>query len=189
MLAKVKLIAVASILISASSCRVNKQQVDKDIIKSDQVAFVELVQTQEGELLSGIAPRGRRVDGPTYRFDNETKQLTLLRKESFSIDTVKAFLGYVRVLKGAAGSGLSMRLNAIGRFPYSSGNLTISRVTGKAVDIIFDSKEFQITKGGVWEAIKSTIDTIKEETPTIIKYTTTYSIHYHGLIDKKGVVQ
>lgn len=189
MLAKVKLIIVASILITANSCRVNKQQASKDIIKPDQVAFIEFVQTQEGELISGTAPQGRRIDGPTYRFDKETRQLTLLRKDDFSIDTVKAFLGYVRVLKGAAGHGLSMRLNAIGKLPYTTNNLTISEVGSKVVNIIFDNKAVQINEGDSWETTKSTIDTIKMETPTIIKYTITYSIHYHGLIDKKGVIQ
>ena len=189
MLAKVKIALGASILIVVSSCNVSKPQADKSFIKSGQVAIIELIESHDGEALKGRAPEGRRIDGPTYRFDKETKKLEINRKENFAIDTVKALFGYVRILKGAAGSGLSMRLNAFGKFPYTTNNLIIKEVNSEGVKITYDKKELFLKAGEIWETQSSTIDTLKMETPAIIKYTTTYSIQYHGLIDKQGITQ
>ncbi len=214
MIAQIKLLVITSILITSNSCSVNKQQGEKDFIKPEQVAFIEFIHTQDGEAISGTAPQGRRIDGPTYRFDKETKQLEIRRKESFSIDTVKVLLGTVKILKGVAGTGLSMRINAIGKLPYSLDNLTISKVSSKGISITFDKKKHLLKEGEEWEiTIDATtnMDTPiiikmkpqykdekiaeKPETenktniPTIIKFTDTYKIIYHGLIDKKGVTQ
>jgi hypothetical protein len=175
-------------LIVTLSCSVNKKQVYKEFIKPEEVAFIELIQTQEGEVISGTIPPGRRIDGPTYGFDRTLKQLRILRKEKFSIDTIKAFLGNVRILKGSAGTGLSMRLSPISKLPFTLNNLTISDVSSKGVLVIFDKKEFLVQEGEDWKTSKTSIDTIKAEVPTIIKTTTTYSITYHGKISKKGII-
>lgn len=187
MATQIKFALMTLVLTAAISCSVNKKQVTADKISPDQVAFIEYIQTQNGETLKGTAPQGRRVDGPTYRFDKATKQLNIIRKQEFQLDTVKAVLGNVRVLKGTAGTGLSMRLNFIGKFPYTSYNLTVSKVSRDGISIIFDKKEHLLKEGEVWET--STIDTSKIEPSTVIKTTTTYSIQYHGLIDKKGITQ
>lgn len=192
---RIETILLLTILVISNSCNVSKQQpkvtkpADQDYIKSDQVAFIEFIQTQEGFVMKGKAPEGRRIDGPTYSFDKETRQLNSYRKMDYSIDTVKAILGNGVILKGAAGTGLSLRLTTIGKFPFTMDNLTILGVSSKGLSIVFDKKEQLVTEGEQWESSHSTIDTLKYETPVIIKYTTTSSIRYHGLIDKKGITQ
>lgn len=186
---QIRFILITSFTAIAIGCSVNKPQATEEFIKPDQVAFIEYIQTQEGEVLSGTAPAGRRIDGPTYHFDAATKQLNLYRKANFSMDTVKAILGNGGILKGAAGSGLSLRLTGIGKFPYTLNKLTISGVSSKGLSIIFDKKKLILKEGEKWETSNSTIDTVKMEIPAIIRFTTTYSIRYHGIIDKKGITE
>lgn len=189
MLKQIRMFSILLVVLLSFGCSVNKQQVNKNYINAEQVAFVEFIQTQDGKVISGDAPKGRRIDGPTYRFDSETKKLEIIRKENFLLDTVKVILGNGRILKGAAGSGLSMRINAIGKLPYSMYNLTIKDVNAEGLSINFDGKSIVIKEGEKWETTTSTIDTIKMETPAIINFTTTYLIKYHGLIDKKNILQ
>ncbi len=161
----------------------------KSYINAEQVAFIEFIQTQEGKAIKGRVPEGRRIDGPGYHFDNESKKLEIIRKDNFLLDTVKVMLGNGRILKGAAGTGLSMRINAIGKLPYSIYNLTIKEVNAEGLSFNFDGKPIFIKEGEKWETTTSKIDTIKMDTPAIVNYTTTYSIIYHGLIDKKLITQ
>lgn len=186
---QIRLLFITAFIATIISCRVNKQQVNQEFIKPDQIAFIEYIQTQNGEVLSGTAPQGRRIDGPTYHFDQETKQLNIYRKVNFSIDTIKAILGNGGILKGAAGSGLSLRLSGIGKFPYTMNKLTISEVSNQGLSIIFDKQLILIKEGEKWETSSSTIDTVKMEIPAIIKFTSTFSIRYHGMIDKKSITQ
>gem|GEM_PF-542433 len=193
---KIRNLAIILTLVLAYSCSVKKQQVisnaqplNDEFIKPEQFAFIEYIQTQDGKVLSGVAPEGRRIDGPTYHFDKETQQLNIYREVNFLKDTVKAILGNGGVLKGAAGSGLSLRLTPIGKFPFTMNKLIIVKVSSQGVHIIFDKEEAIIKKGEEWIRSSSTIDTIRMETPAIIRFTTTSSIRYHGMIDKKGITQ
>ena len=189
----IKPLLFASALFLVYSCSINKKQVqaqvDQNFIGPNKVAFIEYIQTQDGKVISGIVPEGRRIDGPTYHFDKETKRLEIYRKVNFSTDTIKAILGNGGILKGAAGSGLSLRLTPISKFPFIMNQLTISKVNIDGLYIIFDNKEHLIKEGEKWETSTSTIDTIKMEVPTIIKYTYTYSVYYQGLIDKKRTAE
>lgn len=187
MSAQKKILLVVSIFIVMASCSVSKPQEGKDFLKPNEVAFIEFFQTQNGVVLKGKYPEGRRIDGPTYRFDRNTKQLEILRKGNFSLDTVKAILGNGIVLKGAAGSGLSMRISPIGKFPYNMNKLTISKVSSEGIYLVFDKKELILKEGDVWETTDTKIDTVKLESPAIIQTSTTYTIHYFGIIDKKSI--
>jgi len=189
MLKQLRNFSIISIALFLLNCSASKLKEDNNFIKANQVAFIEFIQTQEGKALKGKAPEGRRIDGPTYRFDSETKKLEIIRKENFLLDTVKVILGNGRILKGAAGTGLSMRINAIGKLPFSMYNLTIKEVNAEGLSITFDGKPVVIKEGEKWETSTSTVDTIKMDIPAIIKFTTTYSIKYHGLIDKKSITQ
>lgn len=186
---KFKIIAFTLITIFLLSCSASKQQINTDFIKPNQVAFIEFIQTQDGKAIKGRVPEGRRIDGPGYHFDNESKKLEIVRKENFLIDTVKVILGNGRILKGAAGTGLSMRINAIGKLPFSMYNLKIKEVSNQGLSIEFEGKPISIKEGEKWETTTSKIDTVKMESPAIINYTTTYSIKYYGLIDKKSITQ
>lgn len=185
-----KVLLFSSILIIGFSCNISKKpititkQAEDEFIKSNQYAFIEFIQIQEGLVLEGNALEGRRIDGPTYRFDKETMQLESYRELNFSFDTVKAILGNGVILKGAAGSGVSLRLSAISKFPYTMNKLTILGISSKGLSIVFDEKEQLVKEGEQWETSSTNIDTLKYGTHTIIKYTTTSSIRYHGLIDK-----
>jgi hypothetical protein len=184
-----KIISTIFIVVIMISCGVNKNKSSEQFIKNDEIAFIEYIQTKESELVSGTLPRGRRIDGPTYHFDQEAKQLKILRKETFSLDTVKAFLGNVRILKGGSGSGLSMRLSAIGRFPFSMNDLKLLNIDRNGVKLVYDKNEILLQEGKEWKLSKSSLDTINVNEPTIVRTTTTYSIIYHGKIPKKGIIE
>jgi len=184
-----KLSIFISMLMAFMGCSFNKHHAEKNFIDPDEFVFLEYYQTQEGEVISGTAPHGRRIDGPTYRFDKATKKLDFLRKVDFSIDSVKVILGNGKILKGASGSGLSMRINAINKLPYTLNNLTISNVNGKGIYLIFDKKKLLLKAGDEWQTSTVSIDTIKTGSLSIVKTTTTHSIRYHGKLEKKGVNQ
>ena len=181
--------SIIILIIAITSCSSSKQSVKKDSVAQNEVAFLEYYQTQAGEVLSGTMQQGRRIDGPTYRFDPATKELKLLRKENFSIDSITVLLGNGKVLKGTSGSGLSMRINAIGKLPYTMSNLTITMVSRKGIYFIFEKKKLLLKEGEEWRTSKVSIDTIQLDPLAIVKTTTTHTIQYHGMLDKKRVVQ
>jgi hypothetical protein len=169
-------------------CGVGKHSNKDEIINPEKVAFVEFSQTQQGEVISGKAPTGKRIDGPTYRYNKEQKQLTILRKESVAVDTLRAIIGYTRVLKGTAGNGVSSLINPIYKFPSSISKLTLSNVTNRGIFIVFDLKKLFLKDGDDWQLSTSKIDTLKQDPIVIVKNTTTYTIRYHGLINKKDII-
>ncbi len=184
-----KLLVTILMLTAFTSCSSNKHIEKQELLDPNTFAFVEYIQTQEGEVLEGKVPPGRRIDGPAYRFDKETKKLELLSKVNFSFDTVKIILGNGKILKGASGSGLSMRINAIGKLPYSMYNLTITEISSKGIRLLFDKREILLMAGEEWKSSTISIDTIKSEPRSIVKTTTTHSIRYQGNLDKKGMTR
>lgn len=182
-------LSIVLTFVATLSCSVNKQHVSNDYIKSNEVAFVEFYQTQDGEVISGTAPQGRRIDGPTYRFNKSTRQIEILRKTNFSLDSVMAILGNGKILKGAAGNGLSMRLNGISKFPFAMNGLTILNINDEGIHLIFNKEKLLVKEGQQWQTTTTTIDTIKIESPVIMRLKTTYTINYVGKINKSSVVE
>lgn len=181
------ILLILSLLLINSSCSFKKQTTPVDFILPSEVAFIEFIQTQEGEVLKGNPPSGRRIDGPTYRFDKTTKELEVLRRPDFSIDTIKVVVGNGKILKGAAGKGLSFRLNASKRMPFDCNNLTIAGIGDKGASLIFDSKKLLLAEGEEWSTSSYRTDTIKTATIAIVKIKTTYLIRYCGKINKSNI--
>ena len=184
-----KLLVTILMLTAFTSCSSNKHIEKQELLDPNTFAFVEYIQTQEGEVLEGKVPPGRRIDGPAYRFDKETKKLELLSKVNFSFDTVKIILGNGKILKGASGSGLSMRINAIGKLPYSMYNLTITEISSKGIRLLFDKREILLMAGEEWKSSTISIDTIKSEPRSIIKTNTTNTIRFTGKLSKSSLHQ
>jgi len=157
-------------------------------VDSNNFVFIEYIQTTEGKEISGTAPKGQRIDGPTYQFNKEKKELNINRKPDFSFDTVKAVIGSGKVLKGAAGSGVSTYLKTINSLPFAVGKLTINKIDKKGVYITHDGKNVLIQNGEEWNDNITYTDTIKGVQQSIVEFKTTYSIRYGGLIDKKSVL-
>jgi len=180
-------ISIIGFLLIALSCSVNKQNSKSDSIKSDEVAFIEYYQTFVGEVISGTVPKGRRIDSPTYRFDQTTKVLEALRKPDFSVDTLKVIIGNGKILKGDAGTGMSSRLTGLSKLPYSLNKVTFLEVSSKGLLINVDNKETLVKEGVPFEKTETRIDTIKSESNVIVKLTIKSTINYIGLIKKTGV--
>lgn len=180
------LIIILLFIVSCSG--VKKNSIQKEFIGPNEFVFIECIQKQEGEVIKGSMDlRGKRIDSPTYRLDSETKQLQIHRQDNLSIDSIKILLGEVRVLEGSAGTGVSSRLTNITQLPYSNNKLTITKVDQNGIDIIFDKQEVNLTEGKEWQTSQTRIDTIKIDKPTIVKMTTTYTIHYQGKLNKSSI--
>jgi hypothetical protein len=166
---------------------VEKQTNLRRFISPNEFVFIEYYLTQEGEVLSGTPPRGMRIDGPTYRFDKETKQLDISRKDNLLRDSIKILLGNGKILKGSAGSGISFRLTNITKLPYTDNHLTINKIDKNKICFTFDKQKYTLNINGEWQSTIAKIDTIKTTEPTIIKTILTYTLNYHGKLDKKSI--
>ena len=180
-------ISIIGLLLFSLSCSVNKQNSKSNSIKSDEVAFIEFYQTYIGEVISGTVPKGRRIDSPTYRFDQTTKVLEALRKPDFSVDTLKVIIGNGKILKGEAGTGMSSRLTGLSKLPYTLNKITFKEVGSKGLLIKVDNIETLIKEGEPFEKTETRIDTIKSESNVIVKLTIKSTINYQGFIKKTGI--
>lgn len=180
-------ISIFGLLLTVLSCSVNKQNSKSDSFKSDEVAFIEYYQTYVGEVINGTAPKGRRIDSPTYRFDLTTKELEALRKPDFSVDTLSVIIGNGKILKGSAGNGMSSRLTGLNKLPYTLNKVTFVEVSSKGLLVNIDKKETLIKEGEPFEKTETRVDTIKSESNLVVKLTITSTINYHGLIKKSGI--
>lgn len=171
-----------------AGCAIKKQNSLKGLIAPNEFVFIEYFSTQEGEVILGTAPRGMRIDGPTYRFDENTKQLNIRRKDNLSIDSVMVLLGNGKILKGAIGSGISFRLTNIKALPFTDNQISIDKITKSKLYFRFGKQKFSIDTGCEWQSEPSIkIDTIKMDEPSIIRIKSTYTIRYHGILNKKLV--
>ncbi|NOU17653.1 MAG: hypothetical protein HOO91_08850 [Bacteroidales bacterium] len=170
-----------------NGCTVEKQTNLSGFIGPNEFVFIEYYLTQEGEVLSGTPPRGMRIDGPTYRFDKETKQLDIRRKDNLLRDSIKILLGNGKILKGSAGSGISFRLTNITNLPYTNNQLTINKIDKNRIYFTFDKQKYTLKTIDEWQSSTTRIDTIKTVEPTIIKTKFTYTLRYHGKLNKKSI--
>jgi len=175
------------LVIFFTSCSFNKQDSFKNYIGDNEFVFVEYLLTQEGEVISGNPPKGMRIDGPTYRFDKETKQLDIHRTDNLQIDSVKILLGNGKILKGAAGGGVSTRLSNIKNLPYSENKLTINKIDKNGISFTFDKQKVKLKVDDEWQSSTTRTDTIKMAEQAIVKIKTTYLVRYYGKLSKKNI--
>ena len=138
------LILNSLLILLLTNCTIEKKNSLRSFIAPNEFVFIEYYLTQEGEVLSGTPPRGMRIDGPTYRFDRETKQLDIRRKDNLLRDSVKILLGNGKILKGSAGSGISFRLTNITHLPYTNNQLTINKIDKNRIYFTFDKQKYTL---------------------------------------------
>ncbi|MHC1703025.1 MAG: hypothetical protein AB9846_03855 [Tenuifilaceae bacterium] len=178
---------IVVLIIFCSSCSFNKQNSFKNYISDDEFVFVEYLLTQDGEVISGNPPKRMRIDGPTYRFDKETKKLDIHRTDNLLADSIKILLGNGKILKGAAGGGVSTRLTNITNLPYSENKLTINKIDKNGLSFTFNNQKMSIKVDEEWQSSTTRTDTIKMAEPAIVKTKTTYLVRYYGKISKKNI--
>ncbi len=178
---------ITGILVLTILCACSGAKRSLKIIDPDKFIFIEYIQTNEGKQLTGKAPQGPRIDGPAYHFDSEKMELRVNRKPSFSIDSTKIILGSGKVLRGVAGSGVSVNLNEVETLPYTMGKLKIRKINKTGVYISHDGKSVFIKNGADWQDTMSYTDTLTEPQPAVVEFKTTYTIRNWGLISKKSI--
>lgn len=170
-----------------TNCGAQKKNGITSILGPDEYVFIEYFLTQDGEVISGIPPKGMRIDGPAYRFDKSSKQLSIHRNDNLVTDSIKVLLGNGKILKGAAGNGVSMRLTNITSLPYTENKFTINRIDSKNINFTFDNQKIKLKAGDEWGLSIFRTDTIKLAEPSIVKTKLTYTIRYHGKLSKNSI--
>lgn len=181
------LIFFSFILLGLLCCKTTKK-VTTWQIPSDEYAFLEYYQTNEGRALEGNPPPGRRIDGPTYSFNPEAGELQSYLFNSFDKDSLKVIIGRGLVLRGTEGGGLHSRLIPSSKVPFTEEKLTVNSLTSEAISLSWGEKTLQMGAGDVWVEKSSTIDTLYlPEGRVVVENTTTYSIKYFGLLKKENL--
>ncbi len=167
----------------------SKGKLSTTAIPTDQVAFVEFYQTSEGKALKGKAPGGRRIDSPTYSFDPQTQNFQIHRMSSVVVDSVQVLLGTGRILRGAAGSGVSSVLIGANKLPFSYADLEIIKVDPKSIHLKYKDEKITLAVGQDWKVVQSKIDTIQIQEVAIVETVTTTRIQFYGFHPKSKLVK
>lgn len=160
----------------------SKNKMSKSAGAQNEFAFIEFFQTSEGKILQGKVPPGRRIDSPTYSFNKDTRVLQVFRSESFAVDSLVAVLGTGKILKGAAGSGVSSVLIGINKLPFSYSDLEILKIDPKSISIRYKDESITLQIGQEWTKSKTETDTIKLEEVSIVEILSTTKIQFHGFL-------
>lgn len=178
-------ILVGSMLIGCSS----KGKIASAVIPADQFAFVEFYQSSEGKTLKGKVPSGRRIDSPTYSYDPQTQNFQIHRMSGVVVDSVQVLLGTGRILKGAAGSGVSSVLIGVNKLPFNYADLEIIKVESKSIHLKYKDEKITLAVGQDWKVVQTTIDTIKIQEVAIVETVTTTRIQFYGFHSKSKLVK
>lgn len=173
-------------IISLQACNTKKLSNDFSVPK-DQFAFIEYYQTTDGRIIQGQKLPGKRIDFPTYTFDLESKVIRSRNDLNFSGDTVQVLLGTGKVLKGAAGSGVSSVLIGIKKLPYSYSELEIVAVDSKTMSIKYGGENITLAVGEELKRDITTRDTIHLDEIVIVEKTVENRIVFHGFIPKSSL--
>lgn len=173
-------------VILLSSCSSKKSATKESFNHNNSLAFVEYYQTSEAKVISGTIPSGKRIDSPTYHYSKENGTLESYRSLSFSPDTVILILGTGKILKGAAGSGVSSLLVGTNKLPLSYGELKIIAVGKENVKVEFKGEKISIPAHSKWEKTTEYNDTINDQA-AILRRTITERISFHGFILKDSL--
>ncbi len=156
---------------------------------SDSFAFIEYYQIRSGRAIEGNAPPGRRIDGPTYSYNPEGEELISFISYDFNKDSLIAVIGRGIVLQGTHGGGVHSRLIPVATLPFTEERLTVQIIDNDSVYLVLNDEIITLGKGEKWEQVDLKIDTLfLPDSQVVIESTTTYSIKYHGLIRKEGLI-
>lgn len=180
------LTAVFVLVFLLSGCGSKKCVTQEYMKESKNFAFIEYYQTAEAIVIKGSINSGRRIDSPTYHYNNETGTLESYRSLSFNPDTVILVLGTGKILKGAAGSGVSSLLVGTSKLPLSYKELKIIEVGKESLKVEFNGERITISTNSKWEKITEYNDTINDQS-AILRRTITDIITFHGFLPKDSL--
>lgn len=178
-------LSALGLVILLSSCS-SKKSATQEFNLNKGIAFVEYYQTSEATVINGKISSGKRIDSPTYHYNNENGTVESYRSLSFNLDTVILVLGTGRILKGAAGSGVSSLLVGAGKLPLSYGELKIIAIGKESVKVEFKGEKITIATSSKWEKTTEYNDTINDQS-AILRRTITERISFHGFIPKDSL--
>ncbi|HPD95521.1 MAG TPA: hypothetical protein PLA24_06465 [Tenuifilaceae bacterium] len=168
------------------SCNVLKKNENLDNSHEGMVAFFEFYKTQEGIAIQGNVPMGRRIDAPSYSYDENTGKIEMYRYPSnFSIDTAKVVVGFGKILKGVAGQGVSSYLICSDKIPYSNNGFEIVSVNNDYANVSVNGEKIRLGVGKEWTKLEEKTDTLNRQNMAVVKYKTTYSVKFHGFLPSK----
>lgn len=180
------LIAVFVLVLLLSGCGSKKSVILKSLKESKKIAFVEYYQISEATVIEGSINSRRRIDSPTYHYNNESGTIESYRSLSFSPDTIILVLGTGRILNGAAGTGVSSLLLGASKLPLSYGELKIISTSKKSINVEFKGEKITISTNSKWEKITEYNDTINDQ-KAIIKMIVTERISFHGFMSSDSL--
>ena len=178
-------LSALGLVILLSSCS-SKKSATQEFNLNKGIAFVEYYQTSEATVINGKISSGKRIDSPTYHYNNENGTVESYRSLSFNPDTVILVLGTGRILKGAAGSGVSSLLVGAGKLPLLYGELKIIAIGKENVKVVFKGEKITIATSSKWEKTTEYNDTINDQS-AILRRTITERISFHGFIPKDSL--
>jgi hypothetical protein len=183
---KLLLFALLGVMLASLFCCKSTKKITTWLPPANEFAFIEYYQTNEGKVLEGIAPSGRRIDGPTYTFNQETGEVHSYLNTGFNKDSIIVLLGRGLVLRGTRGGGMHSRLIASKSLPVSEDKITINGfLKGGLLSVTWEDKELEMNPGDVWLKTTTTIDTLSfPDSEAIVENTTTYSIKFFGYLKK-----
>ena len=185
--ASIVFVLLALVLIYSCS---TKGKVTTWLPPASEFAFVEFYETQEGRAIEGEAPPGMRIDGPTYSYRDDAKEINSFYNNEISKDSLILLLGRGLILRGTRGGGMHSRLVPAYSIPFSIDVLAATKINADGISFRWNDKEIKLAPGESWVDTKSKIDTLinHEGKRAIIENTTTYTLRYHGFIKKEKLI-
>lgn len=183
---KTLLLVLLGITLTTLFCCKTAKKISSWTPPSDEYAFVEYYQVNEGKVLEGEVSPGRRIDGPTYAFLPETGEVQSFMNSNFEKDSLSLLLGRGLVLRGTQGGGMHSRLIAAKRLPLSEDKLILHGFGKDGVlNVTWEDKELAMKPGDVWVHSIMKVDTIDSPRGmAVVENTTTYSIKFFGFLKK-----
>lgn len=161
------------------SCTSNRKA-GKAEVKDKLVPFIEFYTISEGKALSGSPAQGRRIDGPGYSYNPETQKLDIYRNNLSDTLNIRLYLGVGKVLKGAAGQGVSSFIIGVSNFPHSFNDFTILKANNTKVNCLLKGKRFELKPGQ--EYLITEIKTDSLPNSGVVETTTTWKVTFTGFV-------
>jgi hypothetical protein len=176
------------LLLVTTACYSGRKTTDYTTVLNDAFAFVEYYQTTDALVLAGEYRGGRRIDSPTYAFNPEDRTLNIYRyPDRLQPDSAIVVLGVGKILKNAAGSGVSSFLVGANQLPFSYNDLTITSLSNDKLSLTYQNKSITLKAGEEWKHLTEKTDTLKLQGLPIIKTMQSTSIRFHGFLPRNAI--
>lgn len=178
-------IALSFLLFVTTACYSGKKTADYSTLTNNAFAFVEYYQTTDVQVMAGEYHGGRRIDSPTYAFNPEDRTLNIYRyPDGLQPDSAIVVLGVGKILKNAAGSGVSSFLVGANQLPFSYNDLTITSLSNNKLFLTYQNKSITLKAGEEWKHYTEKTDTLKLQGLPVIKTMQTSTIRFHGFLSR-----